>query len=361
MSVRFYAGVAALCLLAGCAIRPLPEDVTGVRTPDIVRQIRCETRQAAIEALLNWLEDLGRDHPSQAGVRQARDLAVKYRANPESISDFRSSLFKGAEFEQVRNVIEVFYSIGVAYNFDLTMTEDNDLSAGSANLQRTIPNSVFKLGLGAAVTRRRSNDRTFTITDTFSHLLTTLNAVVREGGRRDCDGYIVQANYIYPIVGRIGVDKLVYDFLDLTIFGALAGPKATPAGPPTMADKLTFTTTLDASATPKISFTPTGTALQLTDAALTAELKRTDMHEVTIGLALPTSASAYLGSLRSYIFSPGANVAIESAKARASRGGTRSSVVLGARVIGGGTSAEALAVYAVDQLKSRQFQLVPAP
>lgn len=361
MSIRFYAGLAAFWLLAGCAVHPLPEDVTGVRTPDIVRQIRCETRQAAIDALLNWLEELGRDHPSQAGVALARDLALKYRSNPDSISEFRSALFKGAEFEQVRNVIEVFYSIGVAYNFDLTMTEDNDLSAGSANFQRTGPTSVFKLGLGGAVTRKRSNDRTFTITDTFRSLVTIVNAQVRGDGHRDCDGYIVQANLIYPIVGRVGVDKLVYDFLDLTIFGGLAGPKGTPTGPPTMADELTFTTTLDASATPKISFTPTGTAFQLTDAALTAELKRTDVHKVSIGLALPTSASAALSSLRSYVFSPGTAVAAGRGDIRAGRTAATSSVVVGARVIGGGTPAETLAVYAVDQLKARQVQLVPAP
>jgi hypothetical protein len=34
---------------------------------------------------------------------------------------------------------------------------------------------------------------------------------------------------------------------------------------------------------------------------------------------------------------------------------------MGARVSGGGTPAEALAVYAVEQLKNRQLQLIPAP
>ena len=358
---RFACILPTLSVLAGCAIHPLPEDVTGVTTAQIVQRIRCETRDAAIQALITWLEDLGRDHPSQPGVSLARELASKYKANPNAISDFRSGLFKGPEFQQVRNVIEVFYAIGVAYNFDLTITEDNDLSAGSVNLQRTLPNSVFKLGLGAAVTRKRTNDRTFTVTDTFGNLLTKLNAVVREDGHRDCDGYVVEANYVYPIVGHIGVDRLVYDYLDLALFGNLAGTKATPTNPPTMADNLTFTTMLDASVTPKITFTPTGTAFQLTDAAVTGELKRTDMHEVTMGLALPTSASSYLSSLRSFIFTPVRSVVVESGNTRLGRKSSTTSIVLGARVSGGGTPAEALAVYAVDQLKSRQFQLVPAP
>ncbi|MEH2498219.1 hypothetical protein V1294_004698 [Bradyrhizobium sp. AZCC 1678] len=353
--------LSTLLVLAGCTIRPLPEDVTGVTTPQIVMRIRCETRDAVIEHLVNWLEDLGRDYPGRPGVALGRELAAKYRANPNEIREFRADLFKGPQYEQVRNLIEVFYAIGVAYNFDLTMTVDNDLSAGSANLQRTAAGSVFKLGLGASMTRRRSNDRTFTITDTFSSLLTQLNVRVWADGHRECDGHVVQENHIYPIVGQIGVTKLVYDYLELTIFGGLAGTKSTPSLPPTMADKLTFTTTLDASATPKITFTPTGTAFQLTDAAITGELKRTDVHEVTMGLALPTNASAYLSSLRSFIFSPARNIAVDNRSARPGRKETTTSVVLGARVSGGGTPAEAMAVYAVDQLKSRQFQLVPTP
>ena len=112
---------------------------------------------------------------------------------------------------------------------------------------------------------------------------------------------------------------------------------------------------------PKIIFTPTGTAFQLTDAGLTAELMRTDVHEVTVGLALPTNATAYLSSLRSSIFTPGRAV-VERRSVRPGRGkSTPEIIVLGNRVSGGGTPAEALAVYAVDQLKSKQFQLTPTP
>lgn len=86
------------------------------------------------------------------------------------------------------------------------------------------------------------------------------------------------------------------------------------------------------------------------------------MHEVTVGLALPTNAAAYLSSLRSSIFTPGRAVVVDRPTAPAARrSGGPQVVVLGARVSGGGTPAEALAVYAVDQLKSKQVQLTPAP
>jgi hypothetical protein len=349
-------------VVTGCSIHPLPEDVTGVRTIHIVQKIRCETRDAAIEALVKFLEDVGKDHPGQAGVPLARDLAQKYRANPNAIREFGPAFFKAPEYVNIRDFIEVFYQIGVAYNFELTMTEDNNLSAGSANFQRTAGNSLFKLGVGGSFARKRSNDRTFTITDTFSNLLTTVNTVVRDDGLRDCEGYGKEENHVYPIVGRIGMSKVVYDFLDLTVFENLSGPKDNTSKPPTMADKLTFTTTLDASVTPKIIFTPTGTAFQLTDAAVTAGFTRTDVHEVTVGLALATNATAYLSSLRSSIFTPGRAVVVERQSVRPGRRkSVLETVVLGARVSGGGTPAEALAVYAVDQLKSKQFQLTPAP
>lgn len=349
-------GLSSLSLvLLGCSIHPLPEDFSGVSTYDIVRQIRCETRESARHELINWLADLGRDHPSQAGVPIARALAERYEQDPNAIEGFGANLFKGPEFVQVRNVVNVFMAIGVAYTFELTMTENNDLSAGSANFQRTFSRSVFKLGIGGSATRSRGNDRNFTVTDTFGNLLTHGNPVLGDG-KRYCDGYVVEANYIYPITGRIGVDKLVYDYLNLTIFGGLAGAKdvaAGASGPPAMSDKLTFTTTLDISATPKITFTPVGSAFQLTDAGITADFKRTDMHQVLVGLALPTKAVSYLSGLRSYLFPAGRGVAAVQSAPGAGRGG----VIVGARIIGGGTEAEQLAVISNDQLKSREIEL----
>ena len=132
-----------------------------------------------------------------------------------------------------------------------------------------------------------------------------LNTPVR--GQRYCDGQIVEANYIYPIAGRIGVDKTVLTFFQLALFGSLAPDKAKPGagGAPTIVDKLTFTTTIDASATPgaKVIFTPVAKGFQFADASLTGLARRVDMHQVTVGLAESASATAYLTSLRGYLFS----------------------------------------------------------
>jgi len=360
MYSRFFAAFAALSLFSGCAIHPLPEDVAGVDTYHIVRQIRCETRETLRSFIITWLDDLGRDHESQPGDPIARALALQYESDPVSIDTFRASLFPGPGRVEVRRLINLFYDAGIAYNFDLTMTENNDLTT-DINFLKPFTEPTFTLGVNAGATRERSNNRTFTVTDTFSYLVTKLNTPVR--GRRYCDGQIVQANYAYPIAGRIGIDKLVRSFIELTLFANLAGKEANPGagGAPTMADKLTFTTTINASATPKVVFAPAGHAFQLADASLTGSVKRSDVHQVTVALAISTGGAATLDPFRSYLFSSQRGARSAGTLETTGRRPATSSLIVGRRVTGGGTPSEVLAVLAIDQLKSRELQLIPAP
>jgi len=188
-------------------------------------------------------------------------------------------------------------------------------------------------------------------------------------GKHYCDGQLVHANYIYPITGRIGVDKLVKSFIELTLFANLAGKGPSGAGLPTMADELTFTTSVNASATPKVVFTPVGQAFQLSDASLTGVVKRGDVHQVTMALAIATGDQLNLDPLRSFLFSSERSAGQRSAQvagaAAASdpprRRAVSTSLVVGRRVTGGGTPSEVLAVLAIDQLKSREFELVRTP
>src|SRR6201991_5186395 len=357
MKKAFCAAAIALSFFAaGCAIHPLPEDVTFVDTYHIVRQIRCEARETVRLEVIKWLNKM-----AKFGDALAQQLALQYESDPESISSFHYDVFKGAEYAKIRSVAKLFYDTGIAYSFDLTMTENNDLS-GSVDFLKPFTQPKFTLGISAGAKRQRSNNRTFTVTDTFSYLLTKLNVDVR--GFRYCDGQIVQANYAYPIAGRIGIDRLVKDFIELTLFGSLAEPKSVPGatGAPTMADKLTFTTAINASANPVVVFTPVTHAFQLTNASLTASADRKDTHQVTVALAIATGSMAELDPVRSFLFSRERNAAIAGGSAVGGRGRTTSSVVVGRRITGGGnTPSEALAVIAIDQLKSREFDLIPPP
>ena len=71
MCVRLIAVVAAAALLTNCAIHPVPEDVTGVTTYEIARQIRCETREAAKDRVLTEIRTLAMGSPYQAGDLRA--------------------------------------------------------------------------------------------------------------------------------------------------------------------------------------------------------------------------------------------------------------------------------------------------
>jgi hypothetical protein len=350
--------LAAFPLLAGCAIHPVPEDVAGVDTYHIVRQIRCEARETLRRFVITWLEDLGSDHGAVPGDPIARRLAQQYVDAPESVSGFKPGLFPGRQYEKVRAVIDVFYNAGIAYTFDFTMSEDNDLST-EINLLKPITRPKFTLGISAGAKRQRTNNRLFTVTDTFSHLLTRLNAPVR--GKRYCDGQIVIENYAYPIAGRIGVDKLMRSFIEITLFANLAGKEGKAGAMPTMADKLTFTTRVNLSATPKVEFTPIGEALQLANASVTGAVVRNDVHQVTVALALDPEDAKSLDPLRDFLFSSERGARIAGAT-RVGPGVRRATaLVIGRRVTGGGTPAEQLAVTAIDQLKSRELEIIASP
>ena len=177
-----------------------------------------------------------------------------------------------------------------------------------------------------------------------------------------CDGQIVEANYVYPIAGKIGVDETVKTFFELTVLANLSGAKAKPGqvDTPTMTDDLKFTTTVDLSGTPKVVFSPVGSAFQLADASLTGLAKRSDVHEVTVGLAIAPSGIADVGLFRGTLFSgPGGG---GRALRPAARGTASGRVLVGNRVTGtSSTLAEQLAVLAIDQVKSREIKLITSP
>jgi hypothetical protein len=280
---------------------------------------------------------------------RGRDALAAVRKRSRRDRGFSPGLFPGPSYVQVRSFIKLFADTAIAYNFDLTMTENNDLTA-DINLLKPLTTPRFTLGISAGALRKRTNQRTFTITDTFGYLVARLNRKNRYG-ERYCDGKIVRENYVYPIAGRIGVDKTVTTFLELTVFGSLGGEEG--KGPPTMADMLTFTTAISVSASPKIEFTPVTNNFQLANAALTASADRNDKHEVTIGLAIAGGGLGELDSFRSFAFSPGRG----GGRTAAGRPGG-SELFQGERVTGGRTPSERLAVLAVDQLKRSQIQLI---
>jgi hypothetical protein len=72
--------------LSGCAIHPLPEDVTsGLTTYDIVRQIRCETGEAGkklvLDVLNQWTD--ARFTRSAAASTVSQNILNRYNKDPQ--------------------------------------------------------------------------------------------------------------------------------------------------------------------------------------------------------------------------------------------------------------------------------------
>src|SRR5271170_2404893 len=91
-NIMFYAFrvamIAAVVWLTGCAIHPLPEDVTGVSTYNIVRQIRCEARQAIFDFAITYLT-------SQNDDLEAKRVGQEFKEGLRPIHSFSYKLFKG--------------------------------------------------------------------------------------------------------------------------------------------------------------------------------------------------------------------------------------------------------------------------
>lgn len=291
--------IAAALWLAGCAIHPLPDDVTGVSTYNIVRQIRCEARQAVFDYAVQWLA--GPKNPDL----EAREIGREFQEGRRPIHTLGPHLFKG----EVRKLVQTFAATGIAYNFQLQMLETNNIDP-TTNLLTFNGRNQFSSPVTGLADRMRQNIRTFTVTDNFEFLLR--NIPDDPANNNDyCGNHIVGPNYIYPVAGKIGIDRMISDFVNLTLFGGLVGPPASAAnpttasskGPPTMVDQLQFTTLVSLGATPKVTFAPIRTFM---DASVALKFSRQDIHTVTIGLAiLDPNSIGQVADLRAGIFAPG--------------------------------------------------------
>ena len=287
-------------VLSGCAIHPLPEDVTGVNSYIIVRQIRCETRQVAIDALFNYLTDpynITHNKVDVFSYNLGQQLKEAYQRDNDSITKFDPARLTG----EANKIVELLYHTGVAYNYDLLGVETNNVDP-VANFIRPLPtSSLVTMGLTGNFDRQRQNERSFTITD-------TLGGLIRNIRQDYCKPYMAQENYIYPIAGKVGIDKVVRDFLLLTLFANLSAESKDSktvtniSGPPTMVDQLQFQTTISGNATPKITFTPLGHAFQVSDASVGVTVSRKDTHQLTVGLYLDTTAAKQIGGIRTGLF-----------------------------------------------------------
>jgi hypothetical protein len=191
---------------AACSTHPLPQDVTGYNTSEIVRKIRCETRDAVKKRVL---DELDKYNPQLAARVRAETLPLR------NLNQVRQFLRK-----EVQAAFDKYDQSAVAYDFTFDITEDNKIST-SANLTNPFSRrGPLIIGPNASDDQSRQNTRNFRTADTFEELVTKLDNY--------CARSQTTKNWSYPITGTIGISELVDSFLDLNESGGLTNK---PPGP----------------------------------------------------------------------------------------------------------------------------------
>jgi hypothetical protein len=269
MWLRIATAIAMAASAGGCAIRPLPEQVTGVSTDEIVKRIRCEARDAIRLKASDYLSFHTED-PAAIVLSQALG---------QENYDFDRKQFLRLSNQPRQALIKVGSS-AIAYNFTFDMTEINNLDPTWDGIA-AITNGTFGLGITAGVDRSRHSIRSFTVSDSFAGLLMDVPWSYCK------DRTVRSPNYLYPIVGRVGVGEMISNFIDISLFDNL---KAGDKGPPAVSDSIEFQTNLALGIAPSVVLTPVTKAFTTKGATFGFVNKRQDSHKVIVGLSRDDTA-----------------------------------------------------------------------
>src|ERR1700682_6164205 len=106
-------GLLVAASVGGCAIHPLPDDVTHLSTYEIVRQVRCETRNALIESMLGFLTEPRNNRPlkkvDDRSFAIGQQVAKDYDERPDSILKFDPNTLSGL----ARDLVSTLHHTGI--------------------------------------------------------------------------------------------------------------------------------------------------------------------------------------------------------------------------------------------------------
>jgi len=322
--------VSGLCAaITGCAIRPLPGDYGFVgidnekkevvtATSEIVKRIRCEARHAVAKVTMNFLKDdlqdaeqkpvnqftrdflqrITRDNYSGTGTKYSFEkLRLEYKISktkiespgfvPNDGTGIGSSNFP-KELTAALKLLDRFANSGIGYEFDFTITERNNVSAGAGQFDFPLAIGSARLGIGGLHERERKNQRTFRLVETIEDLVFN-RELIRQGNcnERNFDG---KKNPNYPIYGKINLEDSFATFALLVLdvkLGQKFETENDKAGlgklfTQDLTDLITFTTTVEGSANPSITLDPLRTSANLTSASVNLSNRRVDTHQLRL-------------------------------------------------------------------------------
>ena len=252
---------AALLVLAGCSVHPIPDDVSPIPTEEIVKSARCELRLGLFEQVERELRKRNitmwkaTDLETQEGLAKFYVWLKNYvKTNPRD-ADLLPKL-------------NAYGNVAAAYDFDFNVSERNHGDASLA-FKNPLKNGVFDFTSGGAIDGMRRGQRMFKAQETFAQL----------ASRDYCRGVPPRdKNLLYPITGSIGLRRVVQTFVEISEQGG---------GKDSFVDTLTFTTTISAGVTAGLKINPVPNSFHLVSASANLSADRTDLHKIVISLAFP--------------------------------------------------------------------------
>jgi hypothetical protein len=228
---RYFLSVVMAVILTGCAVHPLPDQVTRQSTLAIVTAIRCEAGQAILE--------------------YARDPAYDGGA------------------------------IGFFFDFDIT---EHNHAGLDLTFRQPFSIGAFQLDLsGGNSDLLREAHRRFTMVDTFLELKQAVT-------QAKCSPEALQSRFHYPIAGAIGLNEVIGTAIGIDNLGKLDPVDSTTVGGQTavFSDKLAYQTVFDSGKiVPTLTLNEIPGVFRLTSASASLKSDRTDVHTLTLAIALP--------------------------------------------------------------------------
>jgi hypothetical protein len=257
-SLKWAVGIGAASL-AACSIHPIPDDVSRYSTADIIRNVRCEAKDAVRERIRQALHERGIYDVVPDNVLDPKSLAKIRRRDARLAAKFKA-----------------YGASTITYEFLFDITETNDATGGVTFGMPFTTGGQFSLPFSGQLKKVREGKRTINSVETFAGL-----------AKLPCEGWVKpERDMLYPLTGSVGVGRIITTFINISEMGTQDLTKAS-ADEKVFKDVLTFTTTVGETATPTLKLTPVPDRFRLTDATITNGNTRVDMHQVTITLLFP--------------------------------------------------------------------------
>ena len=153
MRIHTVFSISLSMIVVGCAIRPLPKNVTRDTTLSIVEKIRCEARDALVDQIKRELRKEIDRTPHEVKIN--RDLLENIEAGNTS-PDFFCKLDPRRIAGKSLDAFKSFAANSVTYTFKFTISE-NKIKSGLVDFSMPFTNGTFNLGLGAGSDSQREN------------------------------------------------------------------------------------------------------------------------------------------------------------------------------------------------------------